>query len=157
MTDEIYPAPAAAVVVVAPEAVSLAEMIEEWKDRGLEPVEVARADTLQQIVIVNDPLDGTLTWKSSGPMDALQTVWLVVTAAVSMGQYFTAGPGRVDMPTGECFMVIGFKDGRLSIQAHPQGGQLAVEKLLATVLAYFWEKNNGRPVERFLRAFGWEG
>ena len=87
-------------------------------------------------------------------MDALMIIWMAVTMAISVGQYFTQGAGRVDMPTGEVVVIMGFKDGKLSI-AQPVGNQLAAEKLLTTVLAYFWAKNNGNPVDRFLRAFGW--
>ena len=129
-------------------------VIAAWEADGRKVTEVSRADTLQQIVTTHDPLDGKLTWKSSGPMDALMTIWLAVNAAISIGEYFTQGAGRVDMPTGEVVIIMGFKDGKLSI-AQPTGNQLAAEELLTTVLAYFWAKNNGNPVERFLRAFGW--
>ena len=138
-----------------PGATDLTEVIEAWKERGLEAEEISRADTLQQIVTSHDPLNGQLTWKTSGPMDALMAVWLAVNTAISIGEYFTQGTGRVDMPTGEVVVIMGFKNGRLSI-AQPEGNQLAAEKLLTNVLRYFWARSNGNPVERFAQAFGWE-
>ena len=136
-------------------AQDLQTVLAAWEADGRVATEVSRADTLQQIITTHDPLDGELTWKSSGPMDALQTIWLAVMTAISIGEYFTQGAGRVDMPTGEVVVIMGYKDGKLSI-AQPSGNQLAAEKLLTSVLAYFWAKNNSDPVERFLRAFGWE-
>ena len=136
-------------------ATDIAQVLAAWKERGLEPQDVSRADTIQRITIEHDPLDGKLSWKSSGPMDALMTIWLAVNAAISIGDYFTNGAGRADMPTGEAAVVIAFKDGRLSIDTLPKDEPLAAEKLLTSVLAYLWAKNNGHPVERFLRVFGW--
>lgn len=136
-------------------ATSLAQVLEAWKERGLEPTEISRSDLLLHLAGTVDPLDGRLTWQSKGKMDALMVIWMAVTMAISVGQYFTQGAGQVDMPTREVVVIMGYKDGKLSI-AQPVGNQLAAEKLLTTVLSYFWAKNNGDPVERFLRAFGWE-
>ena len=136
-------------------ATSVADVLAAWKERGLEPQDIARADTLQRISIEHDPLDGQLKWTTSGPMDALMAIWLAVNAAISIGEYFSNGAGRVDMPSSEAAIVIAFKDGRLSFDSLPKDNQLAAEKLLTNVLAYLWSKNNGNPVERFVKAFGW--
>src|SRR3990167_7776098 len=95
-------------------ATSVADVLAAWKEQGLEPQDVARADTLQRISIEHDPLDGKLKWTTSGPMDGMMAILLAVQTAISMGEYFLQGAGRVDMPSGEAAVVIAFKDGRLS-------------------------------------------
>ena len=140
-----------------PGASDFNQVLQVWKEKwGLEPHDVARADTLQSIDIVHDPLDGKLTWNKRGPMDGLMTIWLAVSAAISIGEYFSNGAGRIDMPSGEAAVGIVYKDGRLSFDSQPKGNQLALEELLTSLLRYFWAKQNGNPVERFLQAFGWE-
>ena len=136
-------------------ATSVADVLAAWKERGLEPQEVSRADILQWIKIEHDPLDGKLKWTTSGLMDGMMAILLAVQTAISMGEYFLQGAGRVDMPSGEAAVVIAFRDGRLSFDITPKDNQLAAEKLVAALLAYWWAKTNGHPLDQFMGAFGY--
>ncbi|MBI3385760.1 hypothetical protein HY031_01600 [Candidatus Gottesmanbacteria bacterium] len=132
----------------------------------MEPVEVARADTIQRITIEHDPLDGKLTWKTSGPMDGLMAQLLAVNAAVlmpsiivgdaavSIAQYFTTGKGRVDLGTGTAAVMIGFQDGKLVLDWTPKDAPIAAKKLLAAALLFMIAKDAGLPMERLLKSFG---
>lgn len=147
-------------------AVSLAAVLEAWKERGLEPVDIARSDTVQKITIEHDPLDGKLTWSVTGNMDGLMAQLLAVNALVlmpslivgdavmSIAEYFTTGAGRIDLGTGEAAVVIAFKEGRLSMDSMPKDNPIAVRKLMAAALLYLLAQDNGNPTERFLKAFG---
>src|SRR3990167_7458340 len=115
-----------------PGAASLKQVFAQWKKRGLEPVEVSRAETVQRIVIEHDPLDGQLKWTTSGNMDGLMAQLLTVNAAVlmpsiivgdaavSIAEYFTTGKGRVDLGTGTAAVMIGFQDGKLVLDWTPK-------------------------------------
>lgn len=148
-----------------PGATSLNQVFAQWKKRGLEPVEVARADTIQRITIEHDPLDGKLTWKTSGPMDGLMTQLLTVNAlvlmpslvvgdaAVSIAEYFTTGKGRIDLGTGTAAVMIGFQDGKLVLDWTPKDAPIAAKKLLAAALLFMIAKDAGLPIERLLKIF----
>lgn len=149
-------------------AKSLKQVFAEWKKRGLEPVEVARADTIQRIIIEHDPLDGKLTWKTQGPMDGLMTQLLSINAlvlmpslvvgdaAVSIAEYFTTGKGKVDLGTGTAAVMVGFQDGRLVLDWTPKDAPLAAKKLLAAALLFMIAKDAGLPLENLLKAMGWK-
>lgn len=157
---ELFPA------AQVPRAKSLAQVFEEWKKRGLEPVDVARADTIQRITIEHDPLDGKLTWKTQGPMDGLMTQLLTVNAlmlmpslivadaAVSIAGYFTTGPGKVDLGTGTAAVMIGFENGKLVLDWQPKDAPVAAKKLLAAALLFMIAKDAGLPMENLLNALG---
>ena len=151
-----------------PGVISLAEIEAAWTARGLKMQEANRADLLQRIEIVHDPLDGQITVNTHGPQSSAMVQLLMINAIVmmpclivadatmSMLEYFTTGPGKIDMETGEAKVFIGFKDGRLVVGIDPPDNQLAAEKLLGRALLYLLAKSNGLPLERFLKAFGWD-
>lgn len=151
-----------------PGATSLKQVFAAWKKRGLEPVDVARADTLQRITIEHDPLDGKLTWKTQGPMDGLMAQLLAVNAlvlmpslivadsAVSIAQYFTTGKGRIDLGTGTAAVMIGFENGKLVLDWQPKDAPVAAKKLLAAALLFMIAKDAGLPLENLLKSLGWK-
>ena len=151
-----------------PGATTLAEVEQAWKAAGLKMEEASRADLLQRIEIIHDPLDGKITVNTHGPQSGAMVQLLIINAlvlmpsiivadaAMNMLEYFTTGPGKIDMEAGEAKVIVGFKDGRLVLGFDPPDKQIAAEKLLARALLYLFAKNNGLPLERFLRAFGWE-
>ncbi len=160
--NEIFP------VTQVPGTQPLAEVFMQWKKRGLEPVEVTRESVLQRIEITHDPLEGKLTWKSSGNMDGLGTVlmaleatclmpaFVVADAAFSICDYFTRGDGQLDLGTGEAAVMVAFKDGRLALDWQPKDAPIAAKKLLASALIFMLAKDAGLPLEKLLRAFGWD-
>lgn len=151
-----------------PGATSLNQVFAQWKKRGLEPVEVSRAETIQRITIEHDPLDGKLTWKTEGPMDGLMTQLLTVNAlilmpslivadaAVSIAEYFTTGAGRIDLGTGTAAVMIGFQDGKLVLDWTPKDAPIAAKKLLAAALLFMIAKDAGLPLEKLLKSLGWK-
>jgi hypothetical protein len=159
---ELFPA------AQAPGATSLKDVFAQWKRRGLEPVEVTRAETIQRITIEHDPLDGKLTWKTSGPMDGLMTQLITVNAlmlmpslivadaAVSIAGYFTTGKGRVDLGTGTAAVMIGFENGKLVLDWQPKDAPIAAKKLLAAALLFMIAKDAGLPMENLLKSLGWK-
>ncbi len=149
-----------------PGAKSLQEVFDEWKRRGIKPVEITEGEQLQRIVITHDPIKGELKWETKGPMDGLMASLLtlnatmlmpaIVTAdaALSIAEYFTRGPGQLDLGTGTAAVMIGFQDGRLVLDWTPKNAPIAAKKLLATALLFMIAKDAGLPIERLLKLFG---
>lgn len=150
-------------------ATSLPEVFRAWKERwGLEPKEVTAEQVLQRVTLVHDPLKGELTWKTENldglgamlqAVEATVLMPCVITAegALSIAQYFTQGPGRLDIGTGEAGLIIGFRDGRLVWDWQPKDvpcPKIVAKKLLAALLLSMIAEDTGLPIERILKAFG---
>jgi len=162
---QIAPAEGRFPTAQAPGATTLAEVLETWRARGLQPVEITEGEQLQRIIITHDPLRGELKWETQGPMDGLiatevatnamllMPAILVAEGAFSIAEYFTRGPGKLDLGTGQAGVVVGFKDGRLSLAYDPPDAPIAAKKLLAAALLFMVTRDAGLPLEKLLSAF----
>ena len=155
--QEVYP------TALVPGAKSLSEVFQKWKEKGFHPTEITKGEQLQKIVITHDPLKGELKWETFGPLDGLMATEMIANAmllmpallvgetAFSVAEYFTTGPGRIDLGSGQAMVLIALKDGKLSIDWNPKENTIVAKKLLASALLYLIAKDAGLPLEKILR------
>lgn len=156
---ELFPA------AQVPGATSLNQVFAQWKKRGLKPVEITDGDQLQRITITHDPLKGKLKWETQGSLDGLIATEIITNAAFlmpailtaegafSIAEYFTKGPGQLDLGTGTAAVMIGFQNGKLVLDWTPKDAPIAAKKLLAAALLFMIAKDAGLPLEKILTTF----
>ena len=144
---------------------NLQEFTEYCKANNLAPTQLTREETQQRITITHDPLEGKLHWEITPNMDGLMATLIagealflmpslvVGDAVASIAEYFTQGKGHIDLGTGEAFVAVGFKDGKLSIQFEPHDKPIALKKLLMAALLSVLASDAGMPMENIWKLF----
>ncbi len=164
--SDIIPAGEAFPNAMVPGAQTMSDVLAVWKLCGLKPVQITDGDQLQRITLTHDPLRGELKWETQGPLDGLLATEMIANAALlmpaiitadgalSIAEYFTRGPGQLDLGTGEAGVVVVFKEGRMALDWEPKDAPIAAKKLLAAALLFMVARDAGLPIERLLAALG---
>jgi hypothetical protein len=133
-----------------------ADFMELVKERGWKTEEATRAQTLQRIEIIQDPLLKTLTWKTER-LQGLAAMEVLLEASVRMHEHFADGDGRADLEAGNVRMLIDLEDGHLRFAVDPpETNDVAIKKVLAALFWYFVCKGVGEPIEQFVKLFHWD-
>ena len=151
-----------------PGVTDLAGFMEYCQQHNLTPTQVTQDEILHRVSATLDLKTGIIKgWEISpnfpdGMMACLvagEAVFLLpslvmASAAMSLVEYFTKGEGHIDLGSGEAFVAIGFKDGKLSIQFEPHDKPIALKKLLMAALLSVLASDAGMPMEKIWKLFG---
>ena len=103
-------------------------------------------------------MDGLMATLIAGEATFLMPSLLVGDATMDIVEYFTKGEGHLDLGTGEAFVAIGFKDGKLSVQYEPHDKPIALKKILMAVLLSILASDSRdeqkHPLQIILKLFG---
>jgi len=97
-----------------PGAMSLQDVFDGWKEKGLSPVEMTEEDFRQTIRIVYDSFKGNITWKGDN-IWGIHMLALMADTMRSMVDYFLKDPARPKIYPGDCQIHIALKNNRMGI------------------------------------------
>lgn len=131
---------------------TLEEVIEEWRDAGLEPVEVSEEDLTSEITISATRHDGALTWEARNA-DGIRALGLMSVAMRSMFHEYVGGSGRhkLQRNTPDTKILINLADGNLQLASdHKQDGNAVAGVLMACLWKLLEQAEEAEhPLDKF--------
>lgn len=120
---------------LVPHADTMEAVLSEWREAGLEPMEVSEDDLTTEITITATRHDGEMTWEVHNG-DGLRALGLMAVAMRSMFQEYVGGTGRhkLQRNSPDTKVMIQIKDGKLQMAADQKQDATTIEGLLVACL-----------------------
>jgi hypothetical protein len=137
---------------LVPHADTMEDVLSEWREAGLEPVEVSEEDLTTEITVTATRHDGKMAWTVTNA-DGLRAMALMAVALRSMFLEYTGGTGRSKLQrnTPDTKVLIQVQDGNVQMAASQTQDATALEGILVACLWKMLEQaeTNEHPLDKF--------
>jgi len=137
---------------LVPHADTMEAVLSEWREAGLEPVEVSEEDLTTEITVTATRHDGKMAWTVTNA-DGLRAMALMAVALRSMFLEYTGGTGRSKLQrnTPDTKVIIQVADGSVQMAASQTQDATAIEGILVACLWKMLEQaeTSEHPLDKF--------